>query len=282
MQATIQYIRKELIKVYPDSEINGFIRLIFESVMGWNYTEQVLRQNEKLDIKKVELIKGIVERLKMHEPIQYILGETEFYGLKIKVSPGVLIPRPETEELVQWIVESYSKDSPRILDIGTGSGCIPVALKNQIGNAEVSAIDISEKALEVAKENAAINNVDINFSQVDILKWEEYNWKPFDIIVSNPPYVRESEKKEMQSNVLIHEPDKALYVSNDDPLVFYRRIADFANKYLVENGKLFFEINEYLGDEMYSMLEAAGYELIELKKDIHLKDRMISCRKKNR
>ena len=280
MQATIQYIEKELADHYPKSEVKGFVRLIFESVCGWNYSEQILKRNERVNSPEITRVKEIVQSLKVYEPIQYILGETEFYGLNLKVTPSVLIPRPETEELVQWVIEMNSFDAPRILDIGTGSACIALGIKSQISSANIHGVDISDKALEIANENAILNNLDVNFFQVDILNWEKYNWGSYDIIVSNPPYVREIEKPQIQPNVLKYEPENALFVSNDNPLIFYSRIADFAQSYLVNNGNLFFEINEYLGEEMCNLLKHKGFVDVELKKDINNKNRMLFCRKK--
>jgi len=281
MQATIQYIKKELAELYPETEVQGFIRLLFESVCGWDYTAQILNKEEAVLKSDFSEIKRIVSRLKEFEPIQYILGETEFMDLKLKVNRSVLIPRPETEELVNWIIETNTIDSPRILDVGTGSGCIPLALKSRVKNAKISAVDISAKALEVAQQNATNNNLDVHFFKTDILIWENCSWDSFDIIVSNPPYVREVEKQKMNPNILNHEPENALFVTDENPLVFYKRIAEFAQKYLINKGKLFFEINEYLGDEMCNLLENKGFTDVELKKDINGKNRMISCAKKN-
>lgn len=278
MNTTIQYIEKELAGLYPISEIEGFIRLIFEAVCGWGFTEQVVKKHEKISVTDFEKIEAIVLRLKNFEPIQYILGETEFFGLKLNVSPSVLIPRPETEELVQWITRNNLPENCRILDIGTGSGCIAVALKSQLKNAEVFGVDISEKALEVARQNAFKNNLEVCFFQADILKWEHNNWKNYDVIVSNPPYIRECEKPQMHANVLNHEPENALFVTDNDPLVFYRSIAAFAKKNLTENGMLFLEINENLGSEMNEMLLDFYFRDIEIRKDINGKNRMVYCR----
>jgi release factor glutamine methyltransferase len=282
MQTTIQYIKAELAELYPETEVEGLIRIIFESVFGWNYTEQILNRNKKIEKAHFLKIEKIILRLKKFEPVQYILGETEFFGITLKVTSSVLIPRPETEELVNWILEKNTGKSLRILDVGTGSGCIPLALKSRLKNSQIKAVDISESALEIARRNAEINNLNVDFSQSDILKWQDYNWQEFDVIVSNPPYVRELEKEKMKSNVLEFEPDNALFVSNENPLVFYSAIAKFAKKYLAEAGILFFEINEYLGAEMCKMLDLSGFENIELKKDINGKDRMLSCQKKKR
>lgn len=280
MQATIQYIKKELAELYQEPEVQGFTRNLIEAFCGWNYTQQIINKGVVLEKSEFEAIKNAVLRLKRFEPIQYILGETEFMGLKLKVNDSVLIPRPETEELVDWIVSTNSVEKPQFLDIGTGSGCISLALKNCIRKSKISAVDISEKALNVARQNAKIHNLEIQFYLTDILKWEKYLWEFYDVIVSNPPYVRELEKKEMLPNVLEFEPENALFVSNQDPLIFYRRITEFAQKYLVEGGKMFFEINEYLEGEMRQLLEKQGFVNIELKKDINGKNRMMVCRKK--
>jgi release factor glutamine methyltransferase len=207
------------------------------------------------------------------------LGETEFFGLRLKVAPGVLIPRPETEELVQWIIDLVKPADPSILDIGTGSGCIALALKNELKNAQVSAVDFAEHALEIARKNVRMNQLEVEFIKADILNWQNYNWELFDVIVSNPPYVREQEKKAMQPNVLKFEPEKALFVSDDKPLVFYREIARFAQKYLKDEGELFFEINENLGEETVELLQGENFSDVELKKDLHGKMRMLKCRK---
>lgn len=277
MQAVIQYIEKELESLYPKTEIEGFTRICIEHVFGYNFTQFILHKNEKIGrIQKVK-IEAIIQRLKKYEPIQYILGETEFYGLKLKVNPAVLIPRPETEELVQWILQSELKIDSQIIDIGTGSGCIALALKKEISEAKVTAVDFSREALETASENASDNNLNVVFVEADILKWEQQNWEMFDVIISNPPYIRELEKEKMLPNVLKYEPNSALFVPDSDSLIFYRRIAEFALKQLKSNGFLFFEINENLGLEMKELLEKKGFKNITIKKDLHGKDRMLRC-----
>lgn len=279
MKATIQFINSELHGLYPVSEIEGFTRIIFESVCGWSFTRQLVKKHEKIQEPDFLKIQEIITRLKTFEPIQYILGETEFFGLRLIVNPSVLIPRPETEELVDWIVRSDLPPDSRILDIGTGSGCIALALKSVLKNAAVSGIDISEGALETAHENAAKNKLDVRFNQSDILKNDNSNNEVYDVIVSNPPYIREREKLLMLPNVLEYEPGNALFVPDSDPLVFYRSIAAFAIKNLSENGKLFLEINENLGHEMKNMLVDFGFCNIEIRKDINEKNRMICCTK---
>ncbi|MCL4140592.1 UNVERIFIED_CONTAM: hypothetical protein GTU68_019375 [Idotea baltica] len=220
--------------------------------------------------------KNIINRLQKEEPIQYILGNTAFYGLPFLVNENTLIPRPETEELVEWVLKEDEK-SLKILDIGTGSGCIPISLAKNLKNASISAIDISTEALEVAKQNAALNNVAIHFIEMDILKTTSLNVKNFDIIVSNPPYVRELEKVEIKNNVLQNEPHLALFVDDENPLLFYKKIADLAKQHLSKNGLLFFEINQYLGKETVEMLHQKGFQSLELKKDLFGNDRMIKA-----
>lgn len=279
MRATIQYIEQELKGLYPKTEILAFTRLILEHVCWLNYTEQVLsRDNPLADQFRIK-INEMVKRLQFYEPIQYILGETEFLGLKILVSPSVLIPRPETEELVQWVCKTQLPDSPDLLDAGTGSGCIALALKKLIPNAKVKAFDISLQALEVARNNAAINNLEVDFFDADILKWENFSWQKFNIIVSNPPYVRESEKKIMEKNVLKYEPQNALFVADNDPLLFYRRILEFTRRYLSKKGWLFFEINETFGSQLIELIQQYGFSETEIKKDLYGKSRMLRCRK---
>ena len=279
MQKTIQYIRAELAPFYPETEITGFIQLIMNSVLGLSYTQIVLEKDRVLENSESDRIKAIVERLKTHEPIQYILGVAEFYGLELNVQPGVLIPRPETEELVDWICKTKIPAIAKMLDIGTGSGCIPLALKNELPAVEVMAVDVSEDALLIATENAQKHQLEVTFELADILKWHERSWPRFDVIVSNPPYVMEREKKQMEANVLEYEPGLALFVSDTDPLIFYRTIAQFASKQLNESGYLFFEINENLGDEMVELVKQLGFKSIELRRDLNGKNRMLRCRK---
>ena len=279
MRSTIQYIEKELGSEYPRSEINGFIRIILESVCDLSYADQVLYKDKLLDEACRKSIEKIVSRLKKHEPIQYVMGETEFYGLRLKVNPAVLIPRPETEELVNLILAQNIKPDARIIDVGTGSGCIALALKSVLNEAEVYGLDISEKALGTAAENAKFNRLDVTFLLRDILDWKCQTWPTFDVIVSNPPYVRNSEKQMMEQNVLAFEPGNALFVNDDDPLVFYQAIAELAQKYLNKSGWLFFEVNEYLGNEMVQLLKFLKFRGIELIKDINRRDRMIVCRR---
>ena len=283
---------QELSSLYDAKEIESFFYLILECFHNKKRIDLALNPNMEMDPMQLFRWESVLAELKKEKPIQYILGETEFYGLPFLVNENTLIPRPETEELVEWIIKStkYEIQSTklRILDIGTGSGCIAISLAKNIPNAEVSAIDVSEKALATAKKNAEINEVKVDFINVDILKINDLVELPtsnfqlpthFDIIVSNPPYVRNLEKAEIKSNVLEYEPHLALFVEDTDALLFYRKIAQLAKKKLFENGMLFFEINQYLGKETVELLEDLGFKNIELKKDIYGNNRMIRCEK---
>lgn len=240
--------------------------------------EIALNPERPISEAEAEKFKRALLRLQKNEPIQYIMGETEFFGLPFKVNKHTLIPRPETEELVEWILDHSESgiQNPEFLDIGTGTGCIAVSIAKNLSNSKVSALDISEEALEVARENAKVNGVEVDFFQKDILAAETLP-KKYDIIVSNPPYVRELEKKQMRPNVLRYEPRAALYVSDEDPLRFYRAISFLAKAHLNPGGQLFFEINEYLAGEMTEILKASGFKDIEVKKDVYGKDRMLRC-----
>lgn len=273
---------KELDVPFGTHEVSSFFYLLIGHFL--NLERFVLALQPELVVTKENetLLFKAMSDLKQHIPIQYIIGETEFMDFTFKVSLKVLIPRPETEDLVRWIVEDYQGVTTRdfrILDIGTGSGCIAISVAKHLEGAKVSALDISSDALDSAKSNAALNEVHIDFYEGDILDGVptlaiESN---FDIIISNPPYVRELEKKEMSENVLEHEPDIALFVSDKDPLVFYRAIANFAKENLSDDGALYLEINQYLGNEMIALLNEYNFKDIELRKDIFGNDRMVKA-----
>ena len=276
MQASINYIRKELEKLYPPEEIASFIRIIFEHLKQYNLTDLILKKDEILPVDEKKEVKRIVTRLANFEPIQYIVGETEFYGLPFLVSPHVLIPRPETEELVDWILKSRKTASPRILDVGTGSGCIPISLKKNWPEANLMGCDISESALKIAQKNAGLNQTEIAFFHLDILNPVlPTSFPKIDILVSNPPYVTESEKLQMNDNVLKHEPVNALFVPDDDPLLFYQSLATFGKEHLIEGGQLFWEINEAFGEECRQLLKENGFSNVQLRKDLNGRNRMI-------
>jgi len=276
MKAGIASIRKELAGSFSKREIESLIFLIFEKQKGYSRTQFLLAGEEKLSKDELVIIEKIVTRLKNHEPIQYILGETEFYGLPFYSVPGVLIPRPETEELVQWIIQENKLSAPKILDIGTGTGCIAVSLRKNIPKATVMAFDISSVCIETTRRNAELNAVEVSVFEYDVLSHTpEMVFPQLDIIVSNPPYVRESEKLHMQKNVLDFEPGLALFVPDEDPLLFYEHIANFALSHLSNGGTLYLEINEVFGEECQIMLQNKGLTEVILKKDINGKDRMI-------
>lgn len=278
--------------IHEEQEIESFFFILTEYLHHLKRVDVALQPDFELSDSEIQKWNAIVSDLQQEKPIQYITGETWFYGLRFQVNENTLIPRPETEELVEWIIESQKSNvqsqTLAILDIGTGTGCIPISLKTNILQANVSAIDVSEHALEVAKRNAELNKVEINFIQANILEVKDLSQLPtpnsqlrtnFDIIVSNPPYVRNLEKQEIKKNVLEYEPHLALFVEDTDALLFYRKIAQLALKNLTPNGLLFFEINQYLGNETVELLKNLGFKNIELKKDMYGNDRMIKCEK---
>lgn len=263
-------------------EVNSLFRLLGEAYLGMSPVEMSLHLNKELSSEELKRMEEGLERLQRHEPIQYILGETEFYGLPFRVNRNVLIPRPETEELVEWILEDLKSaeiGEPRILDIGTGSGCIAISLAKNLPGARVSAVDVSEAALETARGNAGLNEVEVSFVKLDILTISELPHS-YDIIVSNPPYVRELERSEMKANVLENEPETALFVKDENPLLFYNKITKLAHTGLAKNGRLYFEINQYLGEETEQLLKQADLET-ELRKDFLGNFRMLRGIKRN-
>lgn len=271
---------QELSAIYDAQEIESFFYLILESFHRKKRIDLALEPEMEMDALQLLRWESALAELKKQKPIQYILGETEFYGLPFLVNENVLIPRPETEELIALILAEgkgkREKRKVRILDIGTGSGCIPIALKKNLPEAEVYAIDISEKALATAMKNAELNQVDVYFRLQDILATEDLELS-FDTIVSNPPYVRHLEKIEIQPNVLEYEPHLALFVADNDALLFYRKITALAQKHLTPKGKLYFEINQYLGKETVALVESFGFTEVRLHQDIYGNDRMISA-----
>ncbi len=274
------YFNNELLGYYPENEINAFFYLLTDSILGLKRFDVTLKINEHIKGDTYQKFQKAIERLQNYEPIQYIIGEAEFYGIKFKVNASVLIPRPETEELVDWIIkENQSKGSISILDIGTGSGCIAIALAKELPNAKVYALDVSKEALKIAKQNAALNNVEVVFIAVDILSFchseQSEESQKYDIIVSNPPYVRELEKDKMADNVLKYEPHIALFVKDNNALIFYSKIVTLSKSLLNKKGRLYFEINEYLGNDTKVLMEQENFKDIKLRQDIFEKDRMI-------
>lgn len=284
--------------LYPSEEIKSFFTILSEKYLGLSRIDVALNSDKVISETISDKFKKAIIRLKEYEPVQYITGETEFYGLPFKVNKHTLVPRPETEELVEWIVEeskthksseAFAKEEDpehrtqdgapsTLLDIGTGSGCIAISLAKNLPEYQVSGLDFSSEALKIARENAELNQVKIDFFECDILTVDTLPGL-YKRIVSNPPYVRELEKKEIQPNVLRYEPESALFVPNDDPLLFYRKIAILAKRHLTEGGFLYLEINEYLSDELVRLLKSYNFHEIILKKDIFGKNRMIRCTK---
>jgi release factor glutamine methyltransferase len=276
MQVTIPYIRNELRETYSENEINEFIKLIFWEIRDYSFTDICLKQEEILTDEEQGKVKTMVSKLKNSEPVQYVLGRMEFYGMILHVNSDVLIPRPETEDMVQWIISEQRTLPGVIMDIGTGSGCIALALKKAFLSSTVLGSDISEKSIKIAQENSKRNSLDVHFFTSDILNWRGTgNWMKTDIIVSNPPYVTEVEKIHLRKNVIDFEPFLALFVPDRDPLLYYRCIAEFSIVWLNKGGQLYFEINELYGYDVVRMLAGMGFSEIELRKDFRGKDRMI-------
>ena len=276
------FFYEALSAIYPKTEIDSFFFILMEKKLKLQRIDTVLKPDFLITKKNLTDLKNIIIRLQKEEPIQYILGNTEFYGLPFLVNKNTLIPRTETEELVAWVInetkvlENNKITELSILDIGTGTGCIPISLAKNLTSLNISAIDISPEALLIAKQNAILNKVTIEFIELDILNAESLP-QEYDIIISNPPYVRELEKEEIKNNVLENEPHLALFVADENPLIFYNKIADLAKQQLSENGMLFFEINQYLGKETVNMLVKKGFKNIQLKKDLFGNDRMIKA-----
>ena len=317
MTETVAYIRNSLKDIYPPGETQALVRLIMERVCGLSTYQLLLGKDKELSDTEKFKIKEIVEGLRLYKPIQYLLGIADFYGMEFKVTPDVLIPRPETAELVERIITDYRSQAPRILDIGTGSGCIAISLAKHLPRAEVAAVDISPEALTVAEENARLNQVSVSFLELDILsegnpsfmqgklkfhveetKVSHKENKSFtymkpkshteettasvigncNCIVSNPPYIMDKEKATMEANVLENEPHMALFVPDDDPLLFYRAIARFGQRHLMEGGHLYFEINALCGKETVAMLRQENYTEVELIQDLSGKDRIVKAK----
>ena len=273
MKTIARHINEALSNYYSAGEISALTRIIAMELLGVSQMAYFLKDNITLTAEQEALLDNAIERLKKQEPIQYILGYSDFCGLRFKVTPATLIPRPETSELVEWVANEAT-GSESILDIGTGSGCIAVSLAHKLPQSKVTAWDISNEALAVASENSKENGQTVAFEQVDILAYEPTG-EQFDIIVSNPPYIKKNEKEAMHSNVLDWEPHTALFVPDSDPLLFYCAIAEKGLTILKPGGRLYFEINRAHGKETVEMLAALGYTNIELRKDFAENERMI-------
>ena len=283
IQDVFSAYKQSLTKLYDANEVEALILMVINEINNLTKAQIKAFPEKEITAGQSEKLNDILTKLQTGEPIQYILGHTEFYGLPFKVNPSVLIPRPETEELVEWAISSVCsselavRGSLKIMDIGTGSGCIAISLKKNLPDAEVSAIDISPTALQTAQQNADLNEVNINFIEADILNINksEIEIPKSEIIISNPPYVTLHDKTQMHTNVTDFEPHTALFVPEDDPLIFYKAIADFAKENLTPGGLLFFEINENYGEQTIELLNHNNFIDIVLRKDMSGKDRII-------
>ena len=273
------FFKNGLIGYYPNEEIDAFFYRICSMHLKLKQIDISLKSEMIITNHSFEYFEMVIERLLNYEPIQYILGSTLFFGSDFIVNKEVLIPRPETEELISWVLEQLDPDkSIKILDVGTGSGCIAISLAKQLPRADVHAMDICLGALSIAKKNAEANGVVIQFIEASILDWESQDLF-FDVIISNPPYVRKSEKEMMSPNVLNHEPHLALFVENNNPLLFYKAIVEMSKRNLNSQGLIYFEINEYLAEETKSLFSSTFFEAVQLKRDIFSKYRMLRARK---
>lgn len=272
-----KWFNEQLQHLYDADEIKSMLTIVAYEVLRLSRVDLVLKDNESLSEAQIVQLNNVLSQLQQEIPIQYIFEKAYFYGYEFKVSPATLIPRRETEELVEWVLSEMNRQPEkkwRVLDIGTGTGCIPISIKKEFPLAEIFAMDISTGALKIAKENAEKLNALVIFIEQNILSTTQLD--SYDIIISNPPYVRNLEKAEIKKNVLDYEPHLALFVEDNDPLIFYRKITQLAQKSLTENGLLFFEINQYLGEEMQQMV-AEYFKTIELRKDLQGNDRMMKC-----
>ena len=281
-QAYLQLLQ-QLSTLYDKRESGNIADLVTEKVAGLRKVDRIVYKDTIISPEQQNLISKITTQLLQHKPVQYAIEEAWFMGMKLWVNEQVLIPRPETEELVNWIIKDIQNNENKgvlILDIGTGSGCIPIAIKRQIPQTSLTAIDISEGALQVAKMNSVTQNVLIDCQQLDL--FDEATWQQlghFDIIVSNPPYIRKSESLSMRKNVLNYEPHLALFVSDNDPLLFYKKIATFGKTHLIHTGTIYVEINEELAQEVVTVFQKKGFSNVEIKKDMQGKDRMVSAKR---
>ena len=278
MNITASYIRRKLQGRYDPREAGNLSRIICCEILGQQTVDYYLGKDIILSVKEEQALESILARLHNFEPIQYILGEARFLGRTFRVTPGVLIPRPETEELVEMMLKELSPVS-RVLDVGTGSGCIAISLAKELPESQVTAWDVSGEALSIAAANSKALQASVRFEQRDVLTYEPCVVDCYDVIVSNPPYVTEAEKQEMEHNVLDWEPSLALFVPDTDPLRFYRRIAVLGLEMLTSGGKLYFEINRAFGKDTVAMLCETGYRAVRLQKDISHNDRFVIAEK---
>lgn len=275
IQEILTNIGERLSDTFSQNEKRQISRMFLLNYLGVQSSEILLKKDEEVSEETLLRIEEDINRINDGEPVQYVLGTTYFYGFEMKIDPRALIPRPETEELVDWIFKELKTKTPKILDVGTGSGCIALALKAGFPKGEVYGTDIQQDALDLAIDNARLMRLEVDFEQTDALNLADQYKDKWDIIVSNPPYVPERDKVLMKSHVLDYEPHSALFVPDNDPLKFYKAITEYANNHLNEEGKLFFEINENMADEIKEVLTLNGFSKVEVRKDLQEKDRMI-------
>jgi release factor glutamine methyltransferase len=278
MHEARQKLIQQLNEIYEEREAANITELVMEHITRWSRLERIANKDIPLSFAQENLLSQIIERLLKHEPIQYIINEAWFAGMIFYVDKNVLIPRPETEELVDWVIKECSMQNStcRVVDVGTGSGCIAIAVKNKLPEVEMWACDVSDEALNIARMNADALNATIDFVPLNFLEAEQRKQlPPVDIVVANPPYVPQKDKTEMKKNVVEFEPATALFVPDNDPLVFYKAIADFGKEKLNPGGRIYLEIHENLGGKVKKLFQSAGYNPIEIKKDMQGKDRMI-------
>jgi len=281
MKQIFEQARILLHDLYHEKEIDALVKQLLQKVCNQSRTDILMYKNRDLLLENREEVIQILHRLKNGEPIQYILGETEFFGLTFRVSPSVLIPRPETEELVEKIIRENERPGISVLDIGTGSGCIAISLAKNLSDAKVEAWDVSTDALSIAHQNNDANKTNVEFREIDVLNiCTGHIANRFDIIVSNPPYVCEEESSSIHINVMNNEPHLALFVPNENPLIFYRKIAELGRDLLNKEGKIYFEINERFGQITAEMMQQVGYSEVEVVKDIFGKDRIVKAQKR--
>lgn len=274
--AVVDWLKESLQECFSTGEVRTMINLTFEKHLNLSGSKLVLERDKRMSESEVLVFLNVLKRLKKDEPIQYILGETEFFGLPMQVNSSVLIPRPETEELVDWIVTENQQGT--LVDVGTGSGCIPLAIKRQLPQMQVTAIDVSEGALAVAKGNAEANDLPVDFRLHDVLLHGLPTDQTWDVVVSNPPYVLEGERSELAAHVVDHEPSLALFVPDTDPLLFYRRILEDVLHQELFQTKVYFELHYQMGPALVELAKGMGFQQVELRKDLQGKDRMLKCR----
>jgi release factor glutamine methyltransferase len=289
-----RFVKDRLKEIYGEQEAANMAALLMEHVTGLSKTERVSKKQEELSSSQSNQLRQNLQRLQLHEPVQYVMNKAWFYGMELYVDKNVLIPRPETEELVKWIIDDVKASGKevfvrgameadettqlKILDVGTGSGCIALALKKKMPKAEVWGCDISEEALNVARRNGSFLNIRVDFQGVNFLEEEQQKSLPtVDIIVSNPPYIPLNEKGQMHANVVDYEPHAALFLPDNDPLIFYKALADFGKKRLYANGSIYMEIHEEIGNEVLRLFKKNGYDRVESRKDMQGKERMVKA-----